>query len=375
MRDLVYLNNATDSFPKAPACVHAYMTALTQPSRDIRHVVMDKPEIDTARMSISNFVGATPDQIYFCSDATLGVNLVLQGFLERGSRCLIDNRSHNAVTRTLYGMRSVDWQVVSLYMPTEEIDLAAFERIIEPSTSLVCLTHVSNVTGSIYDITPIAKAIRTAMPEAAIFVDASQSAGCADLRVLAEADFAVFSSHKFLYAPPGAAVVIAKRPLRQRIFGGTGTRSANLETEEKGKNLVEVGTPNAPAIAALVAGLLLADQERSKRQAYADSLTDRLWKGLSCIRGISLLGRPPGQSRTGVVSFTGAGTNPEQEWMPYLNARGIVARGGLHCCPLFHEQAGLQVAGSVRISPGIFSTADDIDFLVMAVEQFMGAAG
>ena len=50
---------------------------------------------------------------------------------------------------------------------------------------------------------------------------------------------------------------------------------------------------------------------------------------------------------------------------------GISVRVGLHCAPLAHRTIGTFPEGTVRVSPGIFNTEDDIDRLVAAVAEIV----
>jgi cysteine desulfurase / selenocysteine lyase len=368
---LVYFNNATTSFPKSPTSLDAYLRAINRIPQDSRHSTAGDADVDNARRLIASVIGCSSEEIFFAPDGTIGINEVIQGYLGPGDRCIVDNRSHNAVTRTLHGMAGVAWQVMPLISADEETCLSEIEKAAKAGPRLFCVTHASNVTGSIYAVLETIRAIRTAAPRAAVLVDASQSAGFANLDVLAVADFAVFPSHKHLHAPAGAAVLVVRRPLRQVLYGGTGSRSASLVTRGGAEYLTEVGTPNGPAILALAAALADDQVERASRSVVLRRLTRRLWSGLSAIQGIRLLGRGPDGERTGTVTFSSS-IEPEGAWIPYLRSRNIIARGGLHCCPLFHNQHDLP-GGTVRLSPSFYSTLDEVDYVVEAIGQFSKA--
>jgi selenocysteine lyase/cysteine desulfurase len=46
---------------------------------------------------------------------------------------------------------------------------------------------------------------------------------------------------------------------------------------------------------------------------------------------------------------------------------GVFTRSGLHCAPDAHQTIGTFPRGTVRISPGYFSTPEEIDHAVAAV--------
>ena len=47
----------------------------------------------------------------------------------------------------------------------------------------------------------------------------------------------------------------------------------------------------------------------------------------------------------------------------------VAVRPGLHCAPYIHRSIGTFPDGAVRVSPGPFNTADDIDTLARALAE------
>ena len=50
---------------------------------------------------------------------------------------------------------------------------------------------------------------------------------------------------------------------------------------------------------------------------------------------------------------------------------GVCVRRGLHCAPEAHKSIGAFPAGTVTFSPGPFTTVEDIDAAIEAVEQIV----
>ena len=74
--------------------------------------------------------------------------------------------------------------------------------------------------------------------------------------------------------------------------------------------------------------------------------------------------------RTGVVSFNIAGQEPQSVAMLLDHEFGIQLRAGYHCAPLMHQALGTDsIGGTLRASPGVFSTDSDIDALVTAITE------
>lgn len=364
----VYLNNATTTFPKSQAAIKAFQSTIQFIPSDIRHT--SQPVIEVCRSKIGRLLNLDESHLYFTSDATLGINCITFGFLSENGHCLVDNRSHNALTRALFHRKTGDWEVGTLYDPDDETHLSHFLERMRDTTEMVCLTHTSNVTGSVYKLKPTIQAIRSKAPDVAILVDASQSAGIADLDVLQEADFAVFPGHKFLHALPGAAVLVAKRRLRPFVVGGTGTHSARMSLEDYNSNFVEVGTPNLPAIVSMAAAV---EDWMAHKDTYRQTVTRNLralWEGVQGISGVKVFGRSPDRNRSGILALEVANGDPEMEWATFLQSRDIIVRGGLHCCPAAHASIRRQTAGTVRLSVSRYTSRNDIDKALEALGDF-----
>jgi selenocysteine lyase/cysteine desulfurase len=75
--------------------------------------------------------------------------------------------------------------------------------------------------------------------------------------------------------------------------------------------------------------------------------------------------------RVGTLSFRSE-TLPATELGGILDqAFDIAIRPGLHCAPYIHKAVGSYPDGLVRVSPGPFSTAGDIDRLADALQEIL----
>ncbi len=346
------------------------LSALDLPPRDVRHSSNDQAEITAYRQRTASALGIAQELIFFTHDATFALNAVLRGALRAGDTCFVDNRAHNAITRTLHALPAVATHYLPLHSADDlDLDLPILMNACHSKPQMFCFTHVSNVSGAAYPVATLIATVRAHSPASAICIDACQSAGVLDLKEALEADFIVFSGHKFLHAPPGAAVLIARRPLEPIVFGGTGTHSADLVTPTHGRHFAEVGTPNLPAIAGLVAAL---EDDLAHREQYAAELQciiAYLWEALSPCASFRRLGPPPSANRGAALALQCLDAHPELDLLPYLRAHHIVARAGLHCAPHQHLQLGLP-QGTLRLSPSRFSTTEELDQVARVLASF-----
>lgn len=368
---VIYLNHAAQGYPVCQPAVDSFLEAIRTPPTGARHGKASR--IEVAREKIAALLKVASSQITFTPSVTLAINQVIGGVLEPGDHCVIDNRSHNSVLRTVANQAEVKYSIARLHDARDETLLESLRDEMGPRTRLLCLNHVSNVTGTIYDVDAIIETARRHCPELVVLVDASQAAGLLDLQTLARADFVVFGGHKYLHCMPGAAVLLRRRELKAKLFGGTGTHSAMIKVADMPEAPLEVGTPNEPVICALAASILEATTSLERRRELTTSLTGALMDALASHDFFRILGRPSTAQRIGVVAIVPALGDSELDWAPFLLSQGIVARGGLHCCPTVHEELGLLRGGTLRFSLSMYNTPSDISNLMEALSDYASA--
>ena len=138
---------------------------------------------------------------------------------------------------------------------------------------------------------------------------------------------------------------------------------------------LEAGSPNVPGIAGLVAGLRhLETVGLAAIRQKLRALSDRLYARLVEIPGIEMGGDPDLDAREAIFPVRFAGYRPDELGILLDSAYGIELRSGLHCAPGAHEALGTFPDGSVRISPGPFTTDEEVDHLCAALEELAAGA-
>jgi selenocysteine lyase/cysteine desulfurase len=237
-------------------------------------------------------------------------------------------------------------------------------------TRLVVVSHASNVAGTVQPIEAIGRAVRE--KGAYFLVDAAQSAGILpiDMRSL-DVDMLAFAGHKALFGLQGTGCLILGdrvRSLRPWREGGTGFNSISETQPQAWPEALESGTLNVPGILSLGAGLAFIEEQgiENIRQKEMDRCRE-LWDAATEFENVELYGPPPGEDRVAVLSLNIKGWEPEDVGNILNHNHGIQVRTGLQCAPLAHRALGTHPLGTVRLSPGYFSTPDDIQTAVQAV--------
>ena len=376
-----YLDNAATSWPKPAAVLAAIQSfygelgVAAERSGSSRAWTVERA-IQKCRRQLRELLSAkADDSIIFGFNGTDVLNLAIHGVVERGDHVVATVVEHNSTLRPLEYLREHLGVSVSLAKCDSHglVDPDAIASLIRSETRLVCLTHVSNVTGVIQPVEAVGQLCRER--EVLYLVDAAQSLGHVPVDVQQiGCDLLASSGHKGLLGPLGTGVLYiadqvkdSVRPLRQ---GGTGTQSQTAVQPVEMPYRLESGNLNSGGIMGLSAGLShVLDTGLERVQRHESELSARLIAAMDEIKNLRLIGCQP-KDRTGTVSFQLAGTDPNQVASALDSTFGIQVRAGLHCAPKMHETLGtLLDGGTVRISPGMFNTEQDIDNVVLALRE------
>lgn len=374
---MIYLDNAATSFFKPKSVREAVMRAMSSaasPGRGgYRAAVRASEIVFDARESLAELFNIhTPESIIFTNNATAAINTALKGAVGKYDSFAISSMEHNAVARPAKTLSDGGAELILIkadqdgYVTAEAVDRA----LLGSKAGLVCLIHASNVSGSLNDIERIGQTVKK--HNALFMVDASQSAGAVGIDTeKCKIDLLAFPGHKGLLGPQGTGGLYIREGLKLQtlIEGGTGSMSESLNQPDILPDRFEAGTANVPGIAGLCAGvryILKTGAENIGRKER--ELAKILAEDLSVIKGVRVYGRPGSEDSVGVVSITAPMGSVELSDM-LSKEYNIAVRSGLHCAPLAHKTLGTIETGTVRFSPGIFTTKEQIKFTVSAVER------
>ncbi len=315
------------------------------------------------------------DRILFTKNITEAINIALKGYLKPGDHVVLSGLEHNAVIRPLNKLkaeRGIEYTIVPANA-TGRLNPYDFEEAFKPNTKLVCLTHASNVIGT---LTPVAEVgALCAKKNIAFLVDTAQTAGVVPIDMQAmNIDFLAFTGHKSLLGAPGTGglAVSAKRDLDSLIEGGTGSNSDKEEQPTQWPDKFESGTQNYWGLAALRAGVeyLLKNGVQSVFRKE-EALTQRFLSQAEKIKGVKTYGLLSGVTggRVGVVSLNVEGMDPSELAYELDEKYGIMVRSGLHCAPLAHKAIGTYPIGTVRFSFGPYNTDVEVEKALKALRE------
>ena len=380
---IVYLDQAATSRPKAAGvgeAMRAYVEDVCAnvnrstyaPATEAARVVLD------ARERLCALFGADdPAYAVLTPGHTVSLNMVVKGLLRPGDHALVGPLEHNAVMRPLVQMANhgVSFDRVPL-TGDDELDLAAAERLVQPSTRLFVLGHASNVTGTVFPLERVSEFCRA--HRIALAVDAAQTAGHweIDLRKT-PMDALCVPAHKGLGGPGGVGALLMTPEfaagLEPLIAGGTGSDSHSEEQPRYMPDRFESGTLNLPGVYGLHAALLTLDAaEIAARRVKERTLLARFLDGLAMFgERVRTLGAKDLNRRVGVVSCDFTGRDNAEVADLLARRYGVLTRCGLHCAPNAHKVSGTFPQGTVRFSFSHANTAEEIDLALTAIREIL----
>jgi cysteine desulfurase / selenocysteine lyase len=382
---MIYLDNAATSFPK-PELVYQTMdrfarTSLANPGRaGHRMALAAEQAIVAARHTLNRFFhGEAPERWVFTLNCTDGLNLAIKGVVCPGDHVITTDLEHNSISRPLEALHRAG--VITLTRVRSSrgyVDPGEIKKALRHETKLVAMSHASNVLGTVQPIEAVAAIVREA--GALFLVDAAQSAGVVpiDLGVV-PIDLLAFPGHKSLYGPTGTgALYVGPRSdgrIRTWREGGTGGDSSSPTQPLELPYLLEGGTPNVLGITGLAAGVAWVS-ERGPEQIRQEevALLERVVDWAEAIDDWSVAGRWEPGTHVGALSLIAPESLAPQDIGAILDTSfDIAIRPGLHCAPYIHRALGTLPNGTVRLSPGAFTTREEVQSLIDALSQISAA--
>ena len=378
---MIYLDNAATTMCKPPQVAEAVCRAMSQfggVGRGVHPASLAAGRaVFEARGVVARLLG-TPSAscVSFGLNATMALNIAIQGLLQPGGVAVTTAASHNSVLRPLFRMRDLHGCEVRVAPANAEgaLDFAVYEEMLD-GANVVVATHSSNLTGDVYDIERMAALAHSA---GALFVlDAAQTAGALPFsQQELGVDVLCFTGHKSLFGPQGTGglCVMPEVEVPPLLEGGSGTHTYSERHPLFMPEALEAGTVNAHGLAGLTAGTAYVE-ERGIAAIHAQvlGLTQRFEQGAAAIPGVRILGGHGGIDRTGVCALMAEGIDSAQLGDALAYEHNICVRAGAHCAPLMHRALGSEATGAVRFSFSCFNTPEEIDTALQALESSVKA--
>ena len=390
---LIYFDNAATSqkprqvidvmkefYEKYNANIHRGVHTLSQEASEL---------YENAHKEVANFINADGmEEIVFVKNTTEAINLVAYSWalnkLSEGDEVLTTLLEHHS--------NIIPWEILSKIRGFKvkyadinadgTLNIESLEQLTTEKTRIICVSHVSNVTGAINDVKRIAKLAHE--NDAIIILDGAQSVPHMPIDVKnLDVDFLAFSGHKML-GPTGIGVLYGKRELLEEMepFLGGGSmiksvrcRSPNGNCQIEWHDLpwkFEAGTPNiCGGIGLMEAVKYLRRIGMENVQRHERELTEYVLKRFGEFEKVKFYGPKDASLKCGIIPFNIDGMNPHDVAL-MLDSFGIMVRSGYHCAEPLHRRLGIK--GSARASFYIYNTKEEIDRFIEVLRNIESVA-
>jgi len=333
--------------------------------------------IERGRGAMADLLNAKPSEIVFgpnMTSLTFHVSRALGKSWGPDDEIVVTELDHHANVapwKRLESERGVKVHNARMIPETGELDWDDLARLIGRKTRLVAIGAASNALGTINDLGRARELARAR--RALLFVDAVHFAPHSLIDVNSiDCDLLVCSPYKFY--GPHQGVLYGRQALLEEVDFPK-LEPAPDTAPERG----ETGTQNHEGIAGSAAAvdmLVSFGEGRTRREklettfrqlhSRGEVLFERMWSGLSAVRGLRLFGLPPGKARTPTLSFV-LETAPSAEVAKHLAAQGVFVSHGDFYAKTVVERLGVSEVGLVRAGCACYTTEDEVERLVEGV--------
>jgi|SRR5579872_629925 len=366
-RKIYYFDNNATTQP-APEVVEAMAPYLGKfwgnPSSAYQFGRQVAKPVEDARAKVAALIHADPREVIFTSCGTESNNSAIHSALAAhpGKRHVLTTAvEHSANIKYCEYLQKRGYEAT--FLPVESdgsLDLHLLEKSIRPDTAIVSVMWANNETGVIFPLEEIAAICRS--KGVTCHTDAVQTPGKLKINVVdLGVDMLSLSAHK-LHAPKGIGLLYVRRRTKYQpyVIGGG---------QEQGRR---GGTENVPYIVGFGRAAELALVSLHDENTRIRALRDRLEK--------TILGMIPGTFRNGSRDARLPNTSnisfdfvEAEAILLLLDQAGICASSGSACTTGSLDPSHVLTAmglsssrarGSIRFSLGIYSTAEEVDYLL-----------
>ena len=379
-KPLVYLDSAATA--QKPSCVveairHFHEVDCANIHRGVHELSQrSTASYEEARAKVKRFLNSrSKNELIFVRGTTEAINLVSSSwgrkYVKEGDEIVISAMEHHSNIvpwQMLCEEKGAKLRVIPMN-DSGELLLDEYQKLLNPRTRMVAVTHVSNALGT---VNPVRQIVNMAHKAGALaLIDGAQAAPHLKIDVQAlDADFYAFSGHK-VCGPTGIGILYGRARLLNAMppYQGGGDMIRTVTFEKTTYNDLpykfEAGTPNIAGGIGMGAALdYVTNIGLDKIAAYEHDLLVYGTRRLLEIPGLRLIGTA--SEKAAVLSFVMEGIHPH-DIGTVLDRQGIAVRTGHHCAQPVMDR--FHIPATTRASLAFYNTVGEIDALVAGLHK------
>ena len=324
--------------------------------------------VQTIRVGMAHEFGCTPEELALTRGASESLQIVQNGIdLKAGDEVLTTEQDYPRMLVTWDQRMRREAIVVpriQFPVPTTADDLVSrFEGAITPRTKVLHFCHITNVTGQLF---PVQRLCRLARSRGIVtIVDGAHALGHFPFKLRdLECDAYGVSLHKWLLAPMGNGCLYVRREMIPKFW------PLQAVPESQGSDIRKfeaIGTHPWAIRAALGEALAyhqaIGGDRKAARLRYLTLRWVNALKGNSRLKVLSEMSEPAQTWGLAAVHIDGIGARDL--------VRFLLDKYRIMVSPLFGQGRPNQVYEfqGIRVTPNIYTTLEEIDTFVTAMEQ------
>src|SRR5579859_1482272 len=211
VRDVVYLNTGTVGIRPGPVVDRLLAATARLEAEGVATYATLPHGSEHARAGIAAVIGAEPDEIGLCGNATDAVNWVTAGLAwSEGDEVLLSGQEHPAMLWPWTYLRQRRGVVLRRFPVTHDADamIAHIGRLVTSRTRVIATSHVSSETGTRVPVRELAA--YAAERGILTMIDGAQAVGNIQVEIRdLGCDFYAANGHKWLCGPNGTGFLWA----------------------------------------------------------------------------------------------------------------------------------------------------------------------
>ena len=361
-RTVINLNNGHVS--PAPRTVQEAMRRyLDYSNMGPYHTMIQQLEkkVETARRLIAETAGCDPEEVAITRNSSESLEIAQFGVrLQAGDEVLTTNQDYPRMLTTFQQRarrEGIVLKTISFPVPVVGMDdlYQRFERAITPKTKLILVCHITNRTGQIFPVRRICDLAHSR--GITVVVDGAHAFNHFPYKISdLDCDYYGVSLHKWTFAPVGTGFLYVKR---SRIRETWPLMAAGERRDEDIRKFEEIGTHPAANFSAICEAITfnqnIGIERKAARLRY---LKDRWATDLAKNPKVKILHSSDPAMSCGIGMFGLDGADPRKLVDALQTKHNIYTALSAH-----QEYTG------IRITPSVYTTLEEIDYFVRAVEK------
>ncbi|MDH5608947.1 MAG: aminotransferase class V-fold PLP-dependent enzyme [Cyclobacteriaceae bacterium] len=334
-----------------------------QPSYYMRERQLEEKLV--VKKKLAQLAGVSHEEIVITRNTTEALDTIILGMdLQPGDEAIMTNQDYGSMLETFEQRaqrNGILTRVIDIPLwPKNKLEVVrAFEKAVTPRTKVILVTHLINLTGQILPAREIADMAHERGID--VIVDAAHSFAHLDYKIPElDCDYYGTSLHKWLCAPLGAGMLYMKKEKIAKtwpLFGDTGLPKDDIRKFE------HIGTHPVSTHLTLASAIEFHNSIGARRKEERLRYLKNYWVNqVRDIPGVTINTPLADEQSCALANVSVKGMTPAELAAFFMDKYKIFTVG-----------IDTVAVKGVRVTPHLYTRLDQLDLLVTAIREAVGA--